>query len=76
VTAVLGAAAVLAGTAAALVALVLVAKRLRRRGSAGAAIGAAMAAYDEAMHPLAANAAVELLAQDDRTATVTAPGDR
>jgi hypothetical protein len=69
------AAAVLAGTAVVLVALVLVARRMRRRGSAGAAIGAAMAAYDEAMHPLAHDAAVELRAQDDRTAPVAAPGD-
>jgi hypothetical protein len=70
------AATVLTGTAAVLVALVLVARRLRRRGSAGAAIGAAMAAYDEAMHPLGYEAAVEVRAQDDRAASVTAAGDR
>jgi len=69
-------AAVLAGTAVVLVALVLVARRIRRRGSAGAAIGAAMAAYDEAMHPLGHDAAVEQRAQDERTASITSPGDR
>jgi hypothetical protein len=70
------AALVLAGTALVLVSLVLVARRMRRRGSAGAAIGAAMAAYDEAMHPLAHDAALEQRAQDDRAVPITAPGDR
>jgi hypothetical protein len=76
VTPVVVALAVLAGTALVLVALVLVARRMRRRGSAGAAIGAAMAAYDEAMHPLAHDAALEQRAQDDRAAPVMAPSGR
>jgi len=56
---VLAAATVMAG-------LALVAVRVRRRGSAGPAIGAAMAAYDEAMHSTAHDTFVELREQDDR----------
>ena len=56
---VLAAATVMAG-------LALVAVRVRRRGSAGPAIGAAMAAYDEAMHSTARDTFVELREQDDR----------
>lgn len=76
VMALLTAVGVLAGTAAVLVVLVLVARRMRRRGSAGAAIGAAMAAYDEAMHPLAHDAVLEQRVQEERAGTVAAPVDR
>jgi hypothetical protein len=47
--------------------LVVVALRVRRSGNAGPAIGAAMAAYDEAMHSTAHNTFVEVQAQRDRT---------
>jgi len=54
-------------TAAVMAGLALVAVRVRRRGTAGPAIGAAMAAYDEAMHSTAHDTFVELREQDDRT---------
>lgn len=47
--------------------LVVVARRVRRSGSAGPAIGAAMAAYDEAMHSTAHTTHAEVQAQRDRT---------
>jgi hypothetical protein len=63
------------GGSAAMVALGLAAHRLRR-GSAGPAIGAAMAAYDEAMHSTAYDTFIEAQEQADRTVPVPAPGDR
>lgn len=69
-------AAIAASMAALLAILVVVAKRTRRRGTAGPAIGAAMAAYDGAMHSTAHSAFVEMREQDDRTAPNEAPGDR
>lgn len=68
--------AITVGMAALLVTLVLLARRIRRRGTAGPAIGAAMAAYDEAMHSTAHSAFVEMREQDDRTVPSEAPGDR
>lgn len=56
-----------AGCAIALAALALLARRIRRRGAAGPAIGAAMAAYDEAMHTTAHTAFTEADAQRERT---------
>ena len=54
-------------TAVVMAGLALVAVRIRRRGSAGPAIGAAMAAYDEAMHSTAYDTFTELREQDERT---------
>ena len=54
--------------------LVVIATRVRRRGSAGPAIGAAMAAYDEAMHSTAHSAFVEQQQQNDRRVVVPADG--
>ena len=58
---------VLAAVGAVLVVLAIGATRVRRSGSAGPAIGAAMAAYDEAMHSSAHDTFVEVQAQKDRT---------
>ena len=68
--------ATLAGLTIAMVLLVVVAGRLRRRGSAGQAIGAAMAAYDEAVHSTAYDRFVEIESQRDRTVNAPTPGDR
>jgi len=54
-------------TAVVMAGLALVAVRVRRRGSAGPAIGAAMAAYDEAMHSTVYDTFTELREQDERT---------
>jgi hypothetical protein len=51
---------------AVMIVLAFIAVRVRRRGSAGPAIGAAMAAYDEAMHSTAHDTFVEVQAQRDR----------
>ena len=59
-----------ASSLAVIVCLSLLARHLRRRGSTGAALGAAMAAYDEAMHSTAHNTYVEVQAQKDRTSPV------
>jgi hypothetical protein len=59
--------------AAVLLGLALLAQRVRRRGSAGPAIGAAMAAYDEAMHASAHDSYVEMQAQEDRTIPAPSP---
>lgn len=68
---------VVCATAIVMVGLALLAVRTRRRGSAGPAIGAAMAAYDEAMHATAYDTFTELQAQQERTISVPgrAPGD-
>ena len=68
--------AVVLGSAATLTGLAFLARRIRRRGTAGPAIGAAMAAYDEAMHATAHQTFVEVQAQRDRTHERPAPGDR
>jgi hypothetical protein len=57
-----------------LVLLVVVARWMRRRGSAGQAIGAAMAAYDEALHTTAHASFVEMQEQKDRPSAVPPPG--
>ena len=57
-----------AATLSVIVCLTLLARHLRRRASSGAALGAAMAAYDEAMHSTAYDTYVEVQAQKDRTA--------
>jgi hypothetical protein len=69
------AAIVVVATGLVLVALTALAKRIRRRGSAGPAISAAMAAYDEAMHSTAHDTFVEVQAEKDRTVAAPAPGD-
>jgi len=65
---VLGAVLVLAG-------LWWLARRIRRHGAAGQAIGAAMAAYDEAMHVTAHEAWAEVEAQDRRGSSAMSPTD-
>lgn len=57
---------VIGGATGVMVGLALLAIRVRRSGSAGPAIGAAMAAYDEAMHSTAYDSFTELHAQEDR----------
>jgi hypothetical protein len=67
---------VVVGTVVAvMIALALVAVRVRRRGTAGPAIGAAMAAYDEAMNSNAHNTFVEVQAQRDHTVPVESRDD-
>ena len=56
--------------------LVLLARRTRRRGTAGQVIAAAMAAYDQGFHPTAYETFVELRSQDERTQQTPAPGGR
>ena len=67
------AAVVIVALAAAMVGLALLARRTRRRGTAGSAIAGAMAAYDEGMHGTAHDAFVELRQQDEMVAPVEAP---
>lgn len=69
------AAIVLAAVALTMRALVLLARRARRRGTAGQALASAMAAYDEAMHVTAHEAYVEVRTQTERGAVVQAPTD-
>jgi hypothetical protein len=64
---------VVAGVATVMAGLALLAVRVRRRGAAGPAIGAAMAAYDEAMHSTAHDTFVELQAEADRVVPAPAP---
>jgi hypothetical protein len=66
---------VVGGVAIVMVALALLAMRVRRSGSAGPAIGAAMAAYDEAMHATGYDTFIEMQAQDDRRIPLAAPDD-
>lgn len=72
----LTAVSVLSGTAATLAALVLFARRARRRGTAGAAIAGAMAAYDEAVHTTAHDTYVEMQAQHRRGLQAPSPARR
>ncbi|MBU1588595.1 MAG: hypothetical protein KKH51_11705 [Actinobacteria bacterium] len=58
---------------AAMAGLGVLAKRARRRGTAGSAIAGAMAAYDEGMHGTAHDAFVELQQQDERVKPAEAP---
>jgi len=55
--------------------LAWIARRARRIGTAGQAIAAAMAAYDEAMHVTAFEASVEVRRADERGAAVVTPAD-
>jgi len=64
---------VVALLAAAMGALVLLAGRARRRGTAGSAIAGAMAAYDEGMHGTAHDAFVSVQEQHRRATPVEAP---
>ena len=66
------AATLIAGVAIVMVLLALIAVRVRRSGRAGPAIGAAMAAYDEAMHATAHQTFVEMQQQQDRRAGMPA----
>ena len=49
------------------------ASRARRRGTAGAAIAGAMAAYDQAFHGTAHDSHVEVQAQAERKAPIPSP---
>ena len=69
------AAIVVIATGLVLVAMTSFARVLRRRGTAGPAISAAMAAYDEAMHSTAYTSFVEVQAQDERKVPLTAADD-
>jgi hypothetical protein len=64
---------VILGLIAAMAGLVLLARRARRRGTAGSAIAGAMAAYDEGMHGSAHDAFVELRQQDEKVKPAEAP---
>jgi hypothetical protein len=66
---------VIAGCAVAMAGLALAARRIRRSGTAGPAIGAAMAAYDEAMHASAHQTFVEVEAQRERKHDIRSPDD-
>jgi hypothetical protein len=66
---------VVGGVVIVLVGLALLAIRVRRSGSAGPAIGAAMAAYDEAMHATGYDTFVEMQTQDERKIPIAAPDD-
>jgi hypothetical protein len=54
-------------------ALGALAVRARRRGATASALGAAMAAYDEAMHTTAYATFVEMQSQDERTSPAATP---
>ncbi|WP_059005639.1 hypothetical protein [Streptomyces specialis] len=51
-----------------------VASLVRRRGLAGAAIGAAMASYDEAFRPTAHDSHYEIRAEVERRIPIPSPG--
>jgi hypothetical protein len=51
----------------------LIGRRIRRSGKAGPAIGAAMAAYDEAMHSTAHDTFVEVEAAKNRRTSIHSP---
>lgn len=64
---------VILALAAAMVGLALLARRARRRGTAGSAIAGAMAAYDEGMHGTAHDAFVEMQEAAERVKPAEAP---
>lgn len=66
--------AIVASLGGAMGGLALIAKRVRRRGTAGRAMAAAMAAYDEAFHSTAHDTFVEMRAQDERPQQAPSPG--
>ena len=65
---------VLAGLAVTLALFTLLARHVRRRGTAGGGLRGAMAAYDEAFHGTASDSYCEIQVQADRKAPV--PDDR
>ncbi|MFV5995692.1 hypothetical protein ACNPQM_25480 [Streptomyces sp. NPDC056231] len=67
--------AVVGGLAAAMGLITWPAWHVRRRGTAGAAITAAPASYDEAFRVTAHEAHHEIRAQADRRAPILSPGD-
>lgn len=68
--------ALVAGSLAAAVGVCLwLAARVRRRGTGGAAIRAAMSAYDEALHGTANDAYVEIRVQARRAVPLRSPDD-
>jgi hypothetical protein len=66
---------VLASLGAVMWALAIFARRVRRRGTAGQALAAAMAAYDEGFHSTAHDTFVEMKTQDAR-GQASVPGGR
>jgi|1185.fasta_scaffold346409_2 hypothetical protein len=66
---------VVVGLAVVMVALAWLARRARRRGTAGSALAGAMSAYDEAMHGTAHDAFVEVQAQEERGAEAGSRAD-
>ncbi|MEV0494363.1 hypothetical protein [Streptomyces atratus] len=67
--------AVVGGLAAVMGFFTWLASRVRRRGTAGAAITAALASYDEAFRVTAHEAHHEIRAQAERKASILSPGD-
>jgi hypothetical protein len=67
------AAVVILALGGAMAGLGVLARRARRRGTAGSAIAGAMAAYDEGMHGTAHDAFVEMQEQGRRVTPVEAP---
>ncbi|MFF7276842.1 hypothetical protein [Streptomyces griseorubiginosus] len=65
---------VLAGLTVTLAVLTLLARHVRRRGTAGAGLRGALAAHDEVWHGTAADSYCELQVQTDRRAPL--PDDR
>lgn len=59
--------AIIGALGAVMVCLVFMARHVRRSGTAGQAVAAAMAAYDQGFHSTAYDAFIEVRAQDDRT---------
>lgn len=68
--------ALIIGVVAVLAGLAWLASRARRRGVVGSAITGAMAAYDEAYHPTAHDAHIEVVAQADRTIPKPSPEEQ
>jgi hypothetical protein len=68
-------AVVLAGIPAFLAALAWLAWRAKRRGTAGAALAGAMAAYDEGWHSTAFDSYIEMQTQAGRVAPRESPDD-
>jgi type II secretory pathway pseudopilin PulG len=64
---------IVAAVCAVLVGLALLARRIRRHCSAGAAIAGAMAAYDEAFHSTANDTFQELQSAADRAVPIPSP---
>lgn len=67
---------IVVGVAALMLVLAWLARRIRRRGSAGPAIGAAMAAYDQGVHVTAYESFLEMQAQAQRATPMPAPAEK